>query len=127
MLSGVPAQIISGDQAGILRVWTTLGWSCERVLDGHSGPIRGVGLWEGGAVSCSQDESIRVWDLATGDTRARLIGHYCDVRAIAASADGRVAVSCGFEGPLRVWDLDRAQETTSFAAGHADKVEPPFC
>jgi eukaryotic-like serine/threonine-protein kinase len=115
-------QIISGDQAGVLRIWPLLGWSCERILEGHTGPVRAVTMWGSCATSCSQDETIRVWNLATGAVKAQLVGHSCDVRSVSTSADGRVAVSCGFEGPLRIWDLQEGQETGTIVSGHADKV-----
>jgi hypothetical protein len=121
--SGRSVQIISGDQGGIVRLWTISSWSCERILEGHSGPIRGVAFCGGRAmVSCSQDETVRVWDLATGAVRAKLVGHDCDVRAVAAAVDGRVAVSCGFDGIIRIWDLHAAKQTGSIATGHTDKV-----
>jgi WD40 repeat protein len=115
-------QIISGDQGGGVRLWTVSNWSCERILEGHSGPVRGVAFCGKAAVSCSQDESVRVWDVATGALRAKLVGHDCDVRAVAAAADGRVAVSCGFDGIIRVWDLHAGKETGSISTGHTDKV-----
>ena len=116
-------QIVSGDQGGVVRLWTISSWSCERILEGHTGPIRGVAFCGSGALaSCSQDETVRVWDIATGAVRAKLVGHDCDVRAVAAAADGRVAVSCGFDGVIRIWDLHEGRETGSIATGHADKV-----
>jgi WD40 repeat protein len=115
-------QIISGDQGGIVRLWTISNWSCERILEGHSGPIRGVAFSGRAMVSCSQDETLRVWDLSTGAVRAKLVGHDCDVRAVAAAVDGRVAVSCGFDGIIRMWDLHAGKETGSITTGHTDKV-----
>ena len=56
-------------------------------------------------VSASHDRAIRVWDLATGRTRAALFGHTGPVQAVCATPDGRRAISAASDGVLIVWDL----------------------
>jgi len=62
----------------------------------------------------SQDTSIRIWDLVTGETR-RLEGHAQVVFGLAWSPDGRLLVSCGWDGRIKAWNPDSGRE-----------LEPPF-
>ncbi len=59
----------------------------------------------GTAVSGSQDNTLRVWDLLTGTCTATLSGHTRTVNAVSVTADGRTAVSGSYDGSVRVWNL----------------------
>jgi WD40 repeat protein len=61
---------------------------------------------DGRAVSGSSDETLRVWDLASGQCTRTLKGHtgWVWAVAVAVTADGR-AVSGSSDETLRVWDL----------------------
>ena len=62
-----------------------------------------VAVAEGRVVSGSADETLRVWDLASGQCLHVLEGHTDEVTAVAV-AEGRV-VSGSRGQTLRVWDL----------------------
>ncbi len=81
-----------------------------RVLEGHSHIVKAVALSADGrtAVSGSYDRTVRVWDLATGQSRV-LEGHGDVVKAVALTADGRTAVSGSWDKTVRVWDLASGQ------------------
>ncbi|MGW7819985.1 nSTAND1 domain-containing NTPase [Streptomyces puniciscabiei] len=49
--------------------------------------------------------TVRLWDLATGRSRAVLTGHTDVVVALAFSGDGHTLVSAGADGTLRLWDV----------------------
>ena len=70
------------------------------------------GSW---AWSRSQDTSIRIWDLVSGDTK-RLAGHKQAVYGVAWSPDGGLLVSCGFDGKIKAWDPDSGTELPPFEA-----------
>lgn len=55
-------------------------------------------------VSGSNDYTLRVWDLATGETKETLQGHTSSVIAVAVTPDGRHVVSGSYDYTLRVWD-----------------------
>jgi WD40 repeat protein len=60
------------------------------------------------AVSVSGDhyaETLRVWDLGSGACVRTLTGHTREVKSVALSADGRIALSESYDGSVRVWDL----------------------
>jgi WD40 repeat protein len=52
-------------------------------------------------VTASRDETIRVWDLATGDP---LTGHTNRVTSVAVTPDGTRIVSGSDDNTVRVWE-----------------------
>lgn len=70
---------------------------CLRTLAGHLKQVNCVSVAAQGriAVSASNDETLRVWDLATGECLHTLYGHHTAVKAAAVSADGRASISGG--------------------------------
>ena len=58
------------------------------------------------AVSASEDNTLKVWDLATGRALHTLKGHSYGVKGVAVTPDGKRAVSASGDQTLKVWDLD---------------------
>jgi WD40 repeat protein len=58
------------------------------------------------AVSASADETLNVWDLATGRALRTLEGHSAGVHGVAVTPDGRRVASASQDQTLKVWDLD---------------------
>ena len=58
------------------------------------------------AVSGSEDQTVRVWDLRSGVCLRTLKGHSDTVSSVSVTPDGRRAVSGSFDRTLRVWDLE---------------------
>ncbi|MFD8002622.1 AAA family ATPase [Streptomyces mirabilis] len=76
------------------------------------------------------DELVRVWDLATGETLARLrTDHDGIVAAVACTVlDGRtVAVTAGFDETVRVTDLATGRTLGQLSTGHVDGVISVVC
>jgi WD40 repeat protein len=57
------------------------------------------------------DNTVRLWDSATGRELRRLTGHTLYVRAAAFSPDGRTLASGSTDGSVRVWDVASGRET----------------
>ncbi|KAK4235981.1 WD40-repeat-containing domain protein, partial [Achaetomium macrosporum] len=55
-------------------------------------------------VSGSNDNTVRVWDAATGAARRVLEGHTSPVLAVAVSPNGQLIVSGSGDNTVRVWD-----------------------
>ena len=70
-------------------------------------------------VSASDDQTLKVWDLASGRAVATLEGHTAWVSACAVTPDGRRVVSASDDKTLKVWDLASGR-----VAGHARKATP---
>ena len=66
------------------------------------------------AISASDDQTLRVWDLDTGKTVRTLQGHSSWVHAVAVTPDGRRAISASDDQTLRVWDLDTGKTVATF-------------
>ena len=79
-----------------MLVWTltreegTYGYP-KRALKGHSHFVEDVVISSDGqfALSGSWDGTLRLWDLNTGNTTRRFLGHTKDVLSVAFSADNR--------------------------------------
>jgi guanine nucleotide-binding protein subunit beta-2-like 1 protein len=67
----------------------------RRALRGHSHFVSDVVISSDGAfaLSASWDSELRLWDIATGKTTRRFVGHEKDVLSVAFSTDNRQIVS----------------------------------
>lgn len=93
------------------------GGALIRVLQGHTATINAVAVVDGyRIVSSSDDGTLRVWNLETGQTLRTLGGHTSAVSAVAV-VDSRRAVSASHDGTLQLWDLESGQALRIFK-GH---------
>ena len=97
--------------------------SLLRTLIGHTAWVRAVAVTPDGrrVASGASDNTLRVWDLASGIELRRLEGHSDEVMAVAMTPDGRRAVSGSRDHTLRVWDLESGIELHRLE-GHSGDV-----
>jgi hypothetical protein len=79
-------------------------------LEGHAAWVTSLCLLaDGRLVSGSQDNTIRLWDMAMGAETACLEGHTSSVRALCVLPDGRLASGSG-DNTIRLWDVGKVVE-----------------
>jgi len=70
----------------------------------------------------SPDGSVYVWDAATNQLKASLIGHEQPVNCVAFCPDGKTLASGDEAGIVRLWDLESGHEALHLKA-HAQSVK----
>jgi len=82
------------------------GW-LHRAFEGHPNDVKSVSISPDGrlALSGSKDETLRLWELATGDCVGTFEGHTGEVNSVSISPDGRLALSGSDDKTLRLWEL----------------------
>ena len=88
------------------------GGSLLYTLEGHTDTVTSVALSEDGkrAVSASGDETLKIWDMETGEEIRTLKGHTAWVTSVALSVDGKRAVSASNDSTLKIWDMETGEE-----------------
>ena len=92
-------------------------------LRGHSKGVRVVAVTPDGscAISGSNDNTVRVWDLLTGTQRHVLHGHANGITMVTLTPDGRRIVSASYDHTIRVWDVERGTAVLVLS-GHTNWV-----
>lgn len=92
-------------------------WECVKTLIGHTWVIYGVAITPDGKniVSCSEDQTIKIWNLETGELEKTLIGHLGKVLSIAITSDDEKIVSCSYDGSIKFWSLKTGKELYTLA------------
>jgi WD40 repeat protein len=103
---------------------TAPGGPLIRTFEGHTGSVRAVAVTPDGsrAVSGSDDHTLKLWDLCSGQMIRTFEGHSDTVNSVAVTPDGCWAVSASTDKTLRLWDLETG-ETIRTLKGHARAVK----
>lgn len=92
------------------------------VRERHNGAVNAVAVSPGGAaVSGSTDETLRVWDAASGESRLTIAGATLGVWALAVAPDGQRVAAGGKDGIVREFSL-RDGSLLRELAGHRGYV-----
>jgi WD40 repeat protein len=95
----------------------------RRVLTGHAGQVTAVAIAPDGSwlASGSVDGAVRIWDAATGQSRATLTGRTDRMTAVAIAPDGSWLASGSVDGAVRIWDAATRQLRATLI-GHENPV-----
>ena len=130
-----------------VRLWVPNARGESVVLNGHSASVRCVDfshsnfssktnsssndspdLSEALLVTCSDDKTVKVWNLPQKSFRCSLLGHTNWVRTCKFSPDtSHICASGGDDGTLRLWDVERHNSivTLDFTGrSHAESMRP---
>jgi WD40 repeat protein/serine/threonine protein kinase/DNA-binding XRE family transcriptional regulator len=90
---------------------------------GHSASVTAVAFSPEGrmAISASEDRTLTLWDIASGQAIRGFQGHDDKINAVAFSPDGRTALSGADDRTLCLWDVAADAALHRFQ-GHDDKI-----
>ena len=89
-----------------------------RKIDAHQGWIRATCRSTDGKllVSAGNDQSVRLWDLETGDELHTFNGHEKDVYSVLLLSDGNTLLSGDLAGKVIHWELNSGKSVRQFDA-----------
>ncbi|MCL1475722.1 WD40 repeat domain-containing protein, partial [Argonema antarcticum] len=102
---------------------TPPGGGVLRTFGGHSSWVNAVAVTPDGkqAISGSFDDTLKLWNLATGEELFTFGGHSSPVTAVAVTPDGKQAISGSNDDTLKLWNLETGAELKTFK-GHSSAV-----
>ncbi|CAD8209585.1 unnamed protein product [Paramecium octaurelia] len=103
--------------------WKNLKTSDLFSLDGHQKGVISVCFSPDGTTlaSGSEDASIRLWDIKTGQQKAILDGHQGEVKSVCFSPDSTTLASGNEDNSIRLWDVQTRQQKIKLE-GHLKAV-----
>jgi WD40 repeat protein/serine/threonine protein kinase len=92
-----------------------------RTFEGHKHWVRSVCLSRDGslAMSGSLDNTLKLWDVATGRCLRTFEGHMDSVVSVCLSRNGRFSLSGSRDKTLKLWEVDTGRCLQTFE-GHTD-------
>jgi WD40 repeat protein len=109
-----PISIIANLSSGI---------SLEKTLTGHSSFVYSVAYSPDGQTlaSGSRDNTIKLWDVKTGNLLQTLEGHSSFVYSVAYSPDGQTLASGSFDKTIKLWNVNTGKLLQTLT-GHSSFV-----
>ena len=101
-------------------------WRCVNTLTGHLRGVESVAISSDGQMlaSGSNDKTIKIWRLGTGEEVHTLTGHsgwLAGVNSIAISPDGQTLVSGSYDKTIKLWQIVTGRQIRTFT-GHSQPV-----
>jgi WD40 repeat protein len=134
---GKELRLVSGTSQHTLKIWSVdlnnMSYKCEQILRGHESWIICCAILSNNSldyyftertprlVSGSDDCTLKIWNLQSGECELTLRGHTWDVDCCAVLTDGRI-LSGSADNTLKIWNYDGKCDIT--LEGHSGSV---FC
>jgi len=102
---------------------TPTDFTLAQTLSGHIDVVWSVAISPDGRTlaSGSSDNTIKIWNLATGELIRTLSGHSNSVRSVAISPDGRTLSSGSRDKTIKIWNLATGELIRTLSS-HSDRV-----
>ena len=115
--------VVAGGMAFGPSVRLSVNDTSIRTFKGHSRAVTSIAFSADGrkALSGSLDDTLKLWNLASGKLIRTFKGHSSAVYSVAFSPDGRKALSGSYDSTLKLWDLASGKPIRTFK-GHSKPV-----
>lgn len=125
--AGQPNLLLSASRDKTLISWKLTGDDQKfgvpvRSFKGHSHIVQDCTLTENGAyaLSGSWDRTLRLWDVATGETFQTFVGHKGDVMSVAIDKKASMIISGSRDKSIKAWSIKG--DCLATLIGHNDWV-----
>jgi small GTP-binding protein len=94
-----------------------------RILEGHDNQVNSVAISSDDKfiVSSSSDNTVRIWEVETGECLKVLEGHSTLVSRVVISSDDKLIVSSSNDETVRIWEVETG-ECLKVLEGHSDII-----
>lgn len=81
------------------------------VQKGHEAVVKATAFTPDGKIlaTASRDQTIKIWEVATGREIRTLFGHQNTVNDLDISSDGKLLLSSSADGTAKIWDLESGE------------------
>ncbi|GIH02551.1 hypothetical protein Rhe02_06180 [Rhizocola hellebori] len=100
--------VAAGGADGVASVWDGADGTLRHRLAGHDGPVWAVAFEPHHQWLVTNDGTVRIWDLHTGDLLRCLTGSNYATTSLSLAGNGILA-SAGDDGVIRLWDPVQAK------------------
>ncbi|MCP2728856.1 NB-ARC domain-containing protein [Limnofasciculus baicalensis] len=125
--------LATGSEDGTVKIWDALTGECLQTLQGHrdreaSKEQSADRVWlvlfspNGSTLlSASENQTVKLWDVRTGQCLRTLEGYSNSVLSVALNSDGQLLASSGRDQQVRLWDVATGECIKTFQ-GHTNIV-----
>ena len=125
--------LASGSEDYTIKIWDVNTAQCRQTLQAHTSWVCAVAFspippnppslgGQGGILaSGSYDQTVKLWDLKTGECLQTLAGHTNWVWSVAFSPDGQILASGSGDHSVKLWDVRRGKCYCTLE-GHTSRV-----
>ncbi|MDJ0675879.1 MAG: DnaJ domain-containing protein [Calothrix sp. MO_167.B42] len=108
--------VVSGSVDKTIRIWDLHSFGEPQTITGHLDAVTTVAIREASSlrliapngnilVSASQDSTIKLWNLHTGELISTFTEHSAPITSIAITPNGQILASSSIDGTIKLWNF----------------------